>query len=885
MHGELKEGGFAKWYVDVTLPIIFHKRARLLIVLFLGTLFLGWHATNLRLDAGFEKQLPQGHPYIEVFKQYQREFGGANLVLLAIMQKPGTGDIYQPSFMATLRQATDAMFFLPGMDRSRVSSIMTPDVRYLEVVEGGFRGGNVVPADFTPTPEMLQNVRRNVEKADIVGRLVANDQRGAMIFGELLERDPVTDEKLDYFVTADQLEQIRLRFTSPKMWEYRLRRDLPPLKAGDVAHVSYSDPTGLLFRFSDVDIRYKDETGRFASATLPSSDFDLREVDNPDYNPNVDVHIIGFAKIVGDIADKSAEVVSFFALTILLVWMVLAMYTGSWMVALLPLSCGLLAVVWELGLLHLFGYGLDPFAILVPFLVLAISTSHGIQITNFWLLETANKGLGSYDAAVGTYKRLVIPGITALITNFIGFGTLLLIPIGIVQEMAINACFGLIAVVVCKKFLLPCLLSFAPIRNPEKFRRHQHRRDRALEPVWHVASSLILKRPAVAVLLATAVAWGISHHINRDLAIGELHAGTPELRPDSRYNLDTDAIVQNFAIGVDVLKIIAEAKPDACIDHSVVSLIDRLAWRMENTPGVQSTLSLPKMQKVVYNAYNETNPKWNVLPREPGALVVTVQPFPSSTGLLNTDCSAMPLFVFTADHKAKTIDTVIESFEAFVDELPEDAPVTFKLATGNVGVMAAANDVVEDTELTVLLWLYLAIGVSIWVSFRNIASVVCILTPLIIVSSVFIYSVMVFLEIGLKVTNIATVAFAAGIAVDYGIYIYSVLEENVKDKGMSMRAAYADALGQTGKAVVFTALALAASVATWMLSGLQFQVDMGILLMVMILANAVAAIFILPAFAAFLLRPGSQTPGQSEPVAPVQSDAELPAADRNPVWT
>ena len=133
MHGELK-GGFAKWYVDTTLPIIFHKRARLLIVLLLTTLFLGWHATKLELDAGFEKQLPQGHPYIDVFMEYQREFGGANTVLMAVMQKPGTGDIYQPSFMKTLRQATDAMFFLPGMDRSRVSSIMTPDVRYLEVV-------------------------------------------------------------------------------------------------------------------------------------------------------------------------------------------------------------------------------------------------------------------------------------------------------------------------------------------------------------------------------------------------------------------------------------------------------------------------------------------------------------------------------------------------------------------------------------------------------------------------------------------------------------------------------------------------------------------------------------------------------------------------------
>lgn len=852
MHGEAKRG-FAKWYVDVTVPIIYYKRARTLTVILLATLFLGWHASQLHLDAGFEKQLPLGHPYIKIFQQYQKEFGGANLVLFAIKQNEGKGNIYNPRFMDTLRKATDSLYFLPGMDRSRVSSIVTPDVRYLEVVEDGFRGGNVVPADFTPTPEMLRKVQENVEKAGIIGRLVANDQTGAMIFGELLERDPVTDKKLDYFKTAAMIEEIRQRFLSPKRWEYHLKKDWETLKADQVVNVSYHDPRGLMFSFSTVEVTYKDETGRLIRRDFSGRDFDIREAPNADYNPDVDVHIIGFVKIMGDVADKAAQVVGFFALTIFLVWLVLWLYTGSPVVALLPLSCGILAVVWEMGLLHLVGFGLDPFAILVPFLVMAISVSHGIQITSFWLLEIADHGRNSYDASMATYKRLVIPGITALITNVIGFGTLLLIPIGIVQEMAINACLGLVAVVVCKKILLPCLLTYVKIKDPEKFRQHQLRRDKALAPIWRATSYLTQKPVAAVFLVFFAILWGGAEYVRKDLAIGELHPGTPELRKDSRYNMDTDAIVKNFAIGVDVLKIIAENKPDGCIDHSVVNTIDKLAWRMENTPGVQSTLSLPKLQKLVFNSYNETNPKWNTLPRESGALVVTVQPFPSSTGLLNQDCSAMPLFVFTSDHKAKTIDAVIAAFEKFVKEQPADSPVKFKLATGNVGVMAATNDVVKQTESMVLFWLYAAIALSVYVSFRTVASVICILVPLAAVS-VFTYAIMVFLEIGVKVSNIATVAFAAGIGVDYGIYIYSVLEENVKEKGMAMREAYENTLHQTGKAVVFTGLALSASVATWMLSGLQFQVDMGILLTIMFLANAMAALFMLPAFAAFLLK-------------------------------
>jgi predicted RND superfamily exporter protein len=842
---------FAQAFVRFTEPLIFSRRWVTLTVLALVTLFLGYQASHLRIDTGFEKQLPLGHPYIQIYKQYEKEFGGANMTLVALSQSEG--DIYNPAFMQSLRQATDAVYFTPGMDRSRVSSIFTPDVRYLEVVEGGFAGGNVVPADFAPTPEMLERVRSNVEKAGIVGRLIANDHGGAMIFSELLENDPVTGAKLDYLETAHLLEEIRQRFTSPKRYEYRLKADLESLKAGDVVKRSYSDERGLLFPIKSVAVKVPNAEGVEQARELRGYQLDVVELDNPDYNPSITVHVIGFTKAVGDIADSAVEVFGFFGLTVFLVWLLLWQYCGSLKVAFLPLICGILAVIWELGLLHMVGLALDPFAVLMPFIVLAISTSHGIQITNFWLNETADNGRDSYEAAVATYRRLVIPGLSALATNFVGFGTILLIPIDIIREMAINAMLGLLAIVLCKKMLLPCLLTFATLKDPAKFRAYQKRRDRQLAPVWHALSSITMKPVAAVVLIAAAGLWGWGEWVAQDLKIGELHDGVPELRPDSRYNLDSAKIVRDFSIGVDVLKVVAEGETDGCINHSIVSLVDRFAWRMENIPGVQSTLSLPKLQQMVYKSYSESNPKFNTLPRESGALVITVQPFPSSTGLLNEDCSAMPVLIFTKDHKAETIDQIIAGVNQFIAEQPADSPVQFRLATGNVGVMAAANDVIKETEHSVLLWLFLGIGVCVLASFRSLAGLVCVLVPLALVHVVS-YAVMVHLEIGVKISNLAVAAFAAGIGVDYGIYIYSVLEENVMSKGMKLREAYENTLHQTGKAVIFTALTLAATVCTWMFSHLQFQIDMGILLTMMFVANAVAAVVLLPAFAAFLLR-------------------------------
>ncbi|HSW11531.1 MAG TPA: MMPL family transporter, partial [Solimonas sp.] len=841
-------GRFSQLFIQVTEPIVFGRRPRTLLVLTLLTLFMAWQALQLRPETGFEKQLPLGHPYIQVFKQYQREFGGANLVLLAAVQKQG--DIYNAGYLKTLRGLTDAVFFTRGMDTARVSSIFTPDVRYIEVVEDGFAGGNVIPAEYAPTPQMFAKIRENVSKANVIGRLVANDQSGAMVFSELLETDPVSKQPLDYVLMAGKIEEIRHRFTSPRMYEYKLDADLAPFKAGDVVHRGYSEPGWSWFKSFDVD--YQTEAGETLILDIPARKLNVTEVANPDYNPNVDIHIIGFAKVVGDIAEATLEVVGFFALTLLLTLLLLWWYCGSLRIALIPLSCSTLAVVWELGFLHLFGYGLDPFAILVPFLVLAIGVSHGIQITSFWLYEVADHGQDSFEASRATYRRLVIPGISAVLTNVVGFGTILLVPIGIVQEMAINAMFGLVAIIVCKKILLPCLLSYARIPDPKKFREHQRRRDAYFAPVWHWLSAITLKPVAGVVLGAAVLLYGWAEWVGRDLKIGELHNGVPELRPDSRYNQDTAAIVSKFSIGVDILKVVAENPKDGCIDKRVMNTIDAFAWRMQNTAGVQSTLSLPQVSRLVFSAFNESNPKWAVLPRNADGFVITLQPVPPSTGLLSNDCSAIPVLIFTADHKAETIDGIIAAVKKFEEERGPDSPVKLKLATGNVGVMAAANDVIRETERPILLWVYLGIGVCVYLSFRSFAGLVCVLVPLALVS-VLSYAVMVFLQIGVKVSTLPVAAFAAGIGVDYGIYIYSVLEECV-NKGMSLRKAYEQTLHQTGKAVLFTALALAASVCTWLMSGLQFQVDMGILLTIMFLANAGAAVILLPAFAAFLMK-------------------------------
>ena len=763
--------------LKVVEPIVYGQRVVALLVLLALTVFFGWKASQTQVDAGFDKSIPLEHPYMKTLKKYQGDFGGGNTVLVALIQEEG--DIYNGEFLGALKQVTDEVFFLPGVDRSRVSSLFTPDVRFTEVVEGGFAGGNVIPAEYAPTEEMFDLVRQNVGKAGIIGRYVTNDQSGAMVFAELLETDPVTGEKLDYREVAKNLEQIREQF----------------------------------------------------------------ETDN------VKIHIVGFAKVIGDVTDAAAEVVFFFALALLMTAVLLWLYTASFKLSMVVLVCSLVAVIWEFGLLTVAGFGLDPFAILIPFLVLSVSTSHGVQYVNAWVGEV-DKGAEPFAASLETFRRLAIPGTTALITDVAGFATIYLIPIDIIREMSINAAFGMLAIIITNKVLAPIWLTYIKIKDIESFRAKQLRRERAGDGLWHLLAKITRPVPAIATLIVCALLLGWSLWQYGGLQVGDSQEGVPELRPDSRYNRDSHAIVSNFSIGVDILKVIAEAPPESCIKYEVMEEIDRFSWHMANTEGVNSTISLPQVAKVVNGQFNEGTPKFQVLQRNQFILVQAITPIPTSSGLLNPDCSAMAVLIFTEDHRAETISRIVDRVKAFNSDHAEH--VNYALATGNVGVMAATNEVVKSQELQVVGYVYLVILVFMWLSFRSVCGVLCVVLPLSLVSSL-AYAVMAVMGIGLKVATLPVVALAVGIGVDYGIYIYSTLVDGL-GRGRTLEEAFFETLQKTGKAVIFTGIALGGSVSTWLLSDLQFQADMGLLLVFMFTANMFGAILVMPALARFLVK-------------------------------
>jgi uncharacterized protein len=920
----------AQHILRVVEPLIYGALARrvCLLLLALGTVFFAWQAAQIRPAAEYENALPLGHPYMQVFKQYQEDFGGANTVLVALLLKPGTApDIYNEQFLAELKAATEEVFFMAGIDRAHVSSIFTRNVRYLEVVDGGFIAGDVIPADYAPSPEMFAQIRRNVAKAQVLGSLVSTDQRGAMISAEVLEHDPVSGKKIDPVRLSHTLEDdVRGRFMSPRKYVYRLKSAYGPFQAGETVAETF-EPPGWTRWLSTVEADRKTPDGDVQRYDIPGRLLGVEAQDNPQYNPDVSVHIIGFTKVMGDVTDAALQVLLFFGLTVIATMLALWWYLGSFRLALLPLCCSVVAVVWEFGLLRTFGYSVDPFAIMVPFLVLAVSTSHGVQYVNTWADEVT-QGRDGFEASRATFRRLFIPGSIALLTNVAGFLTIYLVPIGSVRDMSINACLGMFAVIVTNKVLMPIWLSKLSVANVDAFRRKRLAKINAGDRLWH-ALSFVTTRPVAAllVLLSLAVLGG-SWVVQQQRIVGDATTGVPELRPDSRYNRDFAAVTQHFSIGTDILKLITETAPESCAQYAALEQIDNFAWRMQNVEGVQSVKSIATVVRQAYLGLMDLAPKFDVLPRNGNVLSLINQDIQTSSGLLDFHCAAMPVFVFTADHRAATIDRVIDAAKRFDaqnaqefyaahpevqpaaceartalrremgnakealrrhgeelrargandDQVAADhgtqklqqkadeakaayeaqagmsCPAHFAIGSGNIGVMAAANEVVRAKELATVLAVYIVIALLVLASYRSPAGLLSICIPLFMVS-IFANALMALFGIGLKVATLPVVSLAVGVGVDYGIYIYDVLQHKVREQGLDLREGYFQTLHQTGKAVIFTGLCLAGGVAAWLFSDLQFQRDMGKLLVFMFTANMLGAVLLCPAYYRFLARP------------------------------
>jgi predicted RND superfamily exporter protein len=764
--------------------LIFNNRVAVMLACLVVTLVLGYLAVQVSLNASYEKMLPVGHPYIQNYAANKEQLRGLGNTLRIVVENT-QGDIFDPAYLDTLRQVNDELFLTPGVDRAWVKSIWMPVVRYNEVTEEGFAGGPVMPDTYDGSKPAVELLRQNIMKAGLVGSLVANDFKSAMIIVPLLDVDPVSKAPIDY-------------------WE-----------------LSRAVETNVRAKYETADGKYK-------------------------------VRVIGFAKIIGSLLDGILKVMMYFGAAILIAAAILFYFTRCVRSTFVVLLCSLIAVIWQIGLLHLLGLGLDPFSVLVPFLIFAIGVSHGAQKMN-GIQQDVGRGTCTLVAARYTFRRLFVAGVTALLNGAAGFAVLLLIPIPAIRELAIAATIGVCVLLFTNLVLLPVILSITGVSKTAAARSlKQEEQGVGTTGVWALFNHFADRKSWAAAAVIVSLLLGIGGYlVSKRLQIGDLDPGAPELRANSRYNVDNAFITANFSLSSDVFAVIIKTPPEACTRYATLQQADRLAWALQQLPAVQATVSLADSVKQVTAGTYEGSAKWYTLSRNQDVLNYGAQQAIQNTpDLTNAECSVMPVIAYLKDHKAATLDEVSATVEKFIADNPV-AEVELLPAAGSAGIEAAVNQQVRSAWLKMLAYIYGTVALLCLIAFRSWRAVLVALLPLAL-TSVLCEALMVVLGIGVKVATLPVIALGVGIGVDYALYLLSV-QLHGQRMGLPLVEAYRSALSFTGRIVALVGLTLAAGVITWAWSPIKFQADMGILLAFMFLWNMLGALILIPALSRFLL--------------------------------
>ncbi|WP_306603572.1 RND family transporter [Azonexus sp.] len=762
---------------------LFNNRLVIVLLCLIATIFLGYKATGLSLNAAFEKMIPTKHEYIANFLENRAELAGAgNTLRIAIETKNGT--IFAPAYLDVVRQINDELFLYPEVDRPFMKSLWAPSVRWTGVTEEGLDGGPVIPDDYDGSPESLDQVRVNVERSGEIGQLIAANFQSSIILVPLQDKLADTGERIDYNKLSQRLEDVRAKY----------------------------------------------------------------ETDD------IKIHVTGFAKVVGDLLAGLQQVMLFFAMAIAICTAVLYWYTRCLRSTALVVTCSVVAVIWLLGLLPMLGYELDPYSVLVPFLVFAIGMSHGAQKMN-GIMQDIGRGTDKLVAARFTFRRLILAGVTALLADAVGFAVLMVIQIQVIQDLAITASIGVAVLIFTNLLLLPILLSYTGVSADAAKRSLKAELAEAADaghakhPFWAFLD-MFTQRKWASIAIAVSLVLGIFGLVTSfQLKIGDTDQGAPELRPDSRYNRDNAFMVANYAASSDVYIVMVKTPQYHCAHYDVLMQVDALERDLQQLPGVEVTSSLAGLSKLAAAGMNEGSLKWYEIPRSQDMLNSIITRAPRE--LFNQNCDLLTIYVYLKDHKADTLNSVVQTVERFA-QANNTEQVRFLSAAGNAGIEAATNIVVRKANTEMLLLVYLAVIVLAFITFRSWRAVICAVVPLML-TSVLCEALMVYLNIGVKVATLPVIALGVGIGVDYALYVLTVTQAQLK-AGHTLSEAYYKALLFTGKVVVLTGITLGIAVATWAFSPIKFQADMGILLAFMFVWNMLGALILLPALGHFLLK-------------------------------
>ncbi len=579
-----------------------------------------------------------------------------------------------------------------------------------------------------------------------------------------------------------------------------------------------------------------------------------------------EVHLTGRPALIGWVYRHEWQMAGIFTLTLTILILALSLNMRSLVGVLTPVITAGTAAVWAFGFVGHLRIAIEPLLLVVPLLLIARSFSHGVQFTSRFQ-EYRHVLPNRTEAARATLKAMMKPSMLSIITDVLGIIVVVAAPIPAMVNHAIFCGFWAL-------WLIPTgVLMMAPLLAvlPDPSRDANGERIHALKPFLTGLANLVSgprRYPlAVVMLLITAAAWWTSAQIR----IGNPVPGSNLLWQDSEFNTAVRAINRDFP-GTNTLEIVLEARdPDSdqwtTTTVDAVQTMQQLQSAMENSAmPPRATLSFADYLSDVNRLFNGGDPRW--LPLDPRERALTAAAVGAMMGASSTAYSHVvsdtmqhgTVSLWYADNTQETVDAVLAAAGAAVDEVGvEHDAFRVRLGTGTIAIQEAINRIIARYHHIVVGLLNVAIFLLASFAFRSPIAGLLLLAP-VNLAHLSMIACMHLLGVGLDVNSMIVAAIGLGVGIDYGIYLVSRVQEELALRPGQWVQALRESLTTSGQAIAFTASIMTIAILPlYLLSGLKFVADMGLLIMAIMAINMVSALVVLPLLIA-LVRPAFLQP-------------------------
>ena len=574
------------------------------------------------------------------------------------------------------------------------------------------------------------------------------------------------------------------------------------------------------------------------------------------------IYLAGEPVLYGWVYHHVSEIIVIFLISCAILVVLLFFFMGRQPAWWIPLVSAVLSAIWGLGISGFFGYQFDPLIIVVPFLLTARAMSHGVQWLNRFGTEFRRLG-DVREASYVTGLQLFNPCVIGVVTDACGVLIVALIPIPILQHLALLGFFWGMSVIFTVTLFNPVFVSFLPLKA-DAFTENPH---------WAFLTNMmagmakfsITKTGKWALVTGSVVILFLGVNAFTKVPIGDTNPGSPVLWPDSHYNKSVEGINRRFS-GMEQIYVQVHGSPNARVHlflPQTLRAMDALKTYLMKKGDVVFGYSSADVIRSFNRLVHGNDPKYDIIPNTPMAIYQILAIFYMDAAPEDIDKYMAPdggdanVRLFLKDHKGSTLKRVISDMKDWINS-PEGNVVTvsmedptqqipaveFKPAGGLGGILAAANELIEKANHWLVGGILVFIFLCCTIIYRSLFAGFIFVLSLVLANFVSFWYMAV-KGIGLNINTVPVVSLGVGLGVDYGLYIVSRIKELIV-AGATWEKGIVDGVRSTGRAVFYQAIMMSASVYFWWFSPLRFQAEMGFLLAILMMVNMFVGVLLLP---------------------------------------